>query len=99
MVMLFMNEHVRSQLLQHGEVVTFRRRRHREGGDWATDRRCGKKICSIEVEFLCEVNKVEDLAPYVEKSGFPHLWDWVAAIRKFIDEDKFRGYLYHVKKN
>jgi hypothetical protein len=98
MVMLFMDEHARNQLLMKGEVVTFRRYAHKEGRDWATDKRRGKKICDVEVKLVGEVEKAEDLIPYVDKSGFKNLWDWVAAIRKFIGKGQFKGYLYHVKK-
>jgi|CryGeyStandDraft_6_1057127.scaffolds.fasta_scaffold318686_1 hypothetical protein len=98
MVMLFMDENARKQLLEKGEVVTFRQYAHGEGRDWATDRRRGKKICDIDVKLLGEVNKIADLSPYVDKSGFISLWDWVVAIRKFIGKGEFKGYLFHVKK-
>lgn len=96
--MLFMDENVRKQLLEHGEVVTFRKYLHNEGRDWATDKRRGKKLCDIEVKLIGEINNPSELIPYLEKSGFQHLWDWVAAIRKFIGKDKIQGYLYHVKR-
>jgi hypothetical protein len=98
MVMLFMDEHARSRLLLRGEVVTFRRYRHKEGFDWATDRRRGRKLCNINVKFLCEVCGVESLKPYVEECGFQSLWEWVAAIRRFVGEGEVRGYLYRVEK-
>jgi hypothetical protein len=98
MVMLFINEHARKQLLKKGEVVTFRRKQHKEGLDWATDKRGGNKICNIYITCLCKVEKIEDLIPYVSLSGFNSIKDWVSAIRNFIGKSELKGYLYYVKK-
>jgi hypothetical protein len=96
--MIFADENARRQLLKEGEVVTFRQHAHSEGRDWATNRQRGKKICDIEVKLICRVDRFKDLIPYVEKSGFKHIWDWAEAIRKFIGDSEFKGYLYKVTK-
>ena len=52
MVMIFANETVRNFLLDNGIVYTYRKGkelRKQIGIDWATDRRCGKKIADIGV--------------------------------------------------
>jgi hypothetical protein len=40
------------------------------------------------------VDRFKDLIPYVEKSGFKHIWDWAEAI----SDSEFKGYLYKVTK-
>ena len=97
MVMIFANENARTQLLKHGVVVTFRVKKHKEGKDWATDRRCGKKIANINVAYLEIVEGVIPLARNVELSGFLHVWDWVEAIKSFHKLNLVRGYLYKVE--
>jgi hypothetical protein len=97
--MIFANEKARRQLLEKGVVYTFRVHRHTEGRDWATDRRRGKKICDINVEFIKKVDFKEELMPYVDESGFEHRWDWLSAIRRLNPKmKKIEAYLYKVTK-
>ena len=97
--MIFADENARRQLLEKGVVYTFRVHRYAEGRDWATDRRRGKKICDINVEFIKKVDFKEELMPYAEESGFEHVWDWLSAIYKLNPKlKKIEGYLYKVTK-
>lgn len=105
MVIIFSSPKALKQLLEKGEVYTLRthKRKTRRKKDWVTDRRLGKKICDVEVELIAIIKQQSDLIPFVEKSGFEHLWDWVAEIRRLnpkdvaIQADIYAGYLYHVK--
>ena len=99
LVMIFADENARRQLLSKGIVYTFRTHRRTEGRDWVTDRRCGRKICNIEVEFIKKVESKEELMAYVDESGFEHIWDWWSAIRKLNPKmKKIEGYLYKVTR-
>jgi hypothetical protein len=89
MVMIFAVKEAREQLLNKGVVITFRayRENHENLGkkDWATDKRCGKKICDIYVALLenCageNMTSVGDLAPYLPLSGFKCMAEWDEAI-------------------
>jgi len=98
MVMLFVVDNVRNFLLSKGYVYTFRTKKHREGKDWITDKRNGKKICNVEITFVRDINGSVGLMPYVSESGFSNHWDWVMAIQKFYPKMKnIQGYLYRVK--
>ena len=99
MVMLFENEKSRQQLLTKGEVFTFRVKQHKEGKDWATDKRLGKKIADINVVSYGKV-KLEDLdtPSILELSGFANMIGWTTAIIMFnkgIAPES--GYLYYVR--
>jgi hypothetical protein len=70
MVMIFASREAREHLLKKGHVYTFRTKRHKVGRDWATDGRGRPKICNVQVEFVKEVNGVNDLTEFVDGSGF-----------------------------
>jgi hypothetical protein len=96
-VTIFQVKEAREQLLNKGVVITFRayNDRLKLGNDWATDKRCGKKICNIYkslIENCPHENMIEvsDLNPYVPLSGFKSLEDWIDAIHK-IDKDLMWG--------
>jgi hypothetical protein len=97
--MIFTDENARRQLLEKGVVYTFRTHKHKEGRDWATDKRRGKKICDVKVEFVEEIRLPEQLIKYVGESGFEHIWDWLSAIHRLNPKmKKIEGYLYKVTK-
>lgn len=99
MVMLFMNAKVRNFLLLHGFVYTFRRKRHKLGKDWATDKRGGHKICDIYVAEEWHISHVEDLRLFVDGSGFASIEEWIDAIKQFNPKmNRLEGYIYHVRK-
>ncbi|GAH52752.1 unnamed protein product [marine sediment metagenome] len=81
MVMIFAHPQVRDYLLEHGLVYTFRKHhpktadgvRLQTGKDWATDKRCGKKIADIlvtPIEPIDSLNMGQVLTKYVRESGF-----------------------------
>lgn len=96
MVMLFMVKEAREQLLKKGRVFTFRVYAHKTGRDWATDRRCGKKIADINIRFERKVDTAVDLKPYVEYSGFQIWGDWVHVIKSRNKGNLVKGFLYEV---
>jgi hypothetical protein len=99
MVMIFADENARRQLLEKGVVYTLRVRKHKEGRDWITDKRGGRKICDVKVEFVEGIRLSEQLIKYVGESGFEHIWDWCEAIRRLNPKmKKIEGYLYKVTK-
>lgn len=67
---------------------------HKTGRDWATDKRCGKKIADVMIHWTAEINSAEDLVSYANASGFAKVSDWVDAIKQKYPEVK--GYLFHV---
>ena len=98
MVMMFSVDNVREFLLKNGIVFTFRLHKHKTGKDWINKGRGQRKICDVQISLEKEVNEPADLVPYVEYSGFEHLWDWVSEIKKLNPKmNKFHGYLYRVE--
>lgn len=98
MVMMFQVKEAREQLLNKGFVITFRAYKENQKleKDWATDKRCGKKICNIHISLLenClgeNLTEVSYLNPYVPYSGFNSLEDWIQAIHN-IDKDLMWGH-------
>jgi hypothetical protein len=100
MVISFSVGEARKQLLEKGEVYTFRfKRRKRIGKDWANSGRGTKKITDVFIEEIGEYNPTAELKPYVQKSGFKNLWDWQDAIIELseINHAAIReGWLYRV---
>jgi len=83
MVMIFASEKARTQLLEEGCVYTVRTRPHREGFDWATDKRGSKKICDIHIQLraqlaLCDLENT--LPRYLHGSGFASVREWIDEI-------------------
>ena len=70
--------------------------------DWATDHRFGKKLCDVTVQNEIEVVNSRDLEPYVGRSGFEDIHDWVNEIRRLnyplpeLGTDEVKGWLYLV---
>lgn len=95
MVMIFQVQEAREQLLKKGLVFTFRKHLRKTGKDWATDKRCGKKIADINVRYVERIDFPSELDPYAGESGFQSLEDWLKAIRKKYPEE-LSGFLYHV---
>jgi hypothetical protein len=100
MVMIFENPKARQQLLSKGIVYTFRKHEHVTGKDWATDRRCGKKICDINIELVKKITDADELLPYVSESGFKDFTEWLLTIQSLNPKMReIRGYLYKVTKS
>lgn len=79
---LFLNEYARTQLVEHGEVVTFRGDRT-TGSTWWTDEygTCKNGDCIVE-----HVDEAEPTAAALEEfqslSGFPTTAAWIDAIEE-----------------
>jgi hypothetical protein len=109
MVIIFASEKARKQLLKKGFVWTFRvhRRKLQTQGaprrvsfDWATDHRCGKKLCDVSIQNETEINHWDELAKFVDASGFETVNDWIAEIitRNHGRPTNAQGWLYLVSK-
>ena len=104
--MIFQSPKALKHLLKTGEVYSFRvhRRKSRRKNDWVTDKRGGKKICDVKVEYRGKVGWVGDLVSRVKESGFNSIEEWVDEIKRLnpkdvaVQADIICGYLYHVKK-
>lgn len=98
MVMIFENEKARNQLLQKGEVFTWRKKKRQRNfaEDWATHKRGGTKIATIRVCYFGEVLPGE-LGEFVDRSGFESLQEWIDVILKMNKGIGGFGHLYHVR--
>jgi len=98
MVMSFQNQQVLNFLLSNGFVYTFRKKQKAHvGKDWINAGRGLPKIADVSVYFVRKIRKAEELIPYVEHSGFGHLWDWLSAIKELNPNmEKVEGFLYRV---
>lgn len=96
---IFADEIARSQLLEHGEVVTFRKSERTTGKTWWRESRLGTKEGDVTVEEIGVVNPshVSDLKPYQELSGFESVQDWQKAIINLNGNLPNRGHLYRVQ--
>ena len=110
MVIIFQNRQVREYLLEHGKVYTYRKgfeRRKRVGRDWATDRRCGKKIADVDImvvssrisreNILEALSQGDDDGPFYGQSGLSTVETWVQTIKDLNrGEVPEYGWLYRV---
>lgn len=95
---IFANETARSQLVDEGEVVTFRARQRTTGDTWWRKSRTGPKQGDVTVEHITPVR--EGQIPFqpdelIEKSGFDSPADWEHAIYEENGEYP-DGHLYRV---
>ncbi len=116
MVIIFAHEKVREYLLKHGLIYTFRKYhkktadgiRPQIGKDWATDKRCGKKIADVEItamEPIDALNMGQVLSKYARESGFylghgrvdDAVSEWARAINSFNPRDPTAGWIYKVE--
>ena len=106
MVMIFQSPKALKHLLEQGDVHTFRthERKSCRKNDWITDKRGGKKICNVTIEFVTVINKITALSSYVTRSGFDNLTGWLNEIKRLnpngipTQASIISGYLYHVTK-
>ena len=103
MVIIFQNRQVREYLLEHGKVYTYRKgfeKRRRIGRDWATDRRCGKKIADVDIRVVSSIsreNLLGALSPFYGQSGLGTVENWIQAIKDLNrGEVPEYGWLYRV---
>lgn len=81
---IFSNETARQQLVDHGEVITFRTDERTTGDTWWRASRTGEKRGDVVVEKLRVVDPRDpfDLTPAVDLSGFPSVLKWQSAIEQ-----------------
>lgn len=97
MVMQFSVVKVRTFLLEHLYVYTFRvRKRKHVGKDWASTGRGKPKFAEIYINFVKPITDLsEELPYYVSRSGFNSLKEWIDVIAK-INPVYVTGFLYRV---
>lgn len=92
---IFANETARGQLVNHGEVVTFRKSQRTTGKTWWRESRLGEKKGDVLVEEIGEAHPIgPDLRPHWELSGFDSVPEWQDAIRSVNGSMPDKGYLY-----
>jgi len=92
---IFANETARGQLVNHGEVVTFRKSQRTTGKTWWRESRLGEKKGDVLVEEIGSRPPLgSELFPYVELSGFDSVGDWQDAIESVNGCMPESGYLY-----
>lgn len=116
MVMIFAHGKVRAYLLEHSLVYTYRKYHSKTqdgihpqiGEDWATDKRCGKKIADIFItpmELIDGLNMEHVLTKYARDSGFylghgrvvDSVYKWTQAINSLNPDEPTRGWIYQVE--
>jgi hypothetical protein len=104
MVIIFSHPKARNYLLTHGLVYTIRKnlRKHVQCKDWMTDKRTGKKICTVWVDDPLELDTVDEhcLPEYfVRNSGFDSMTEWLKAMQRLNQGKMLKsGWLYRVVK-
>lgn len=96
---VFSNETARSQLVEHGFVVTFRTSDRTTGETWWRESRTGPKRGDVEVSKLraVDANNPEWFEGYERYSGFEDAAAWRDAISS-IHGELPEGFLYGVRK-
>lgn len=90
----------REQLLEHGAVVTFRKRDRTTGETWWRESRTGAKRgdCTVEkIEAVAFGETRQPLFDHVELSGFASIGAWLAAIGALHGGVPDRGWLFRVR--
>ena len=95
---IFVDETARTQLLDEGEVVTFRASERTTGKTWWRRERTGPKCGDVVVEEVGEFDprNLDELEPYGPLSGFKSAREWQFAINSLNDGLEI-GYLYRVR--
>lgn len=95
---IFANHTARNQLVDEGEVVTFRSNPRTTGDTWWRESRLGPKEGDVRVTKIAEVDPMntETIAEYCELSGFGSVEDWQNAIQSINGTTPNSGYLYRV---
>lgn len=96
---IFANETARQQLVEEGEVITFRKNTRTTGETWWRESRTGPKRGDVLVEWekdVCPHGTGMALDPYVELSGFNSVHHWQQAIRAENGGMPAEGELYRV---
>lgn len=91
------NDTAREQLVDEGEVVSFRQSDRTTGETWWRRSRTGEKCGDVLVEKIgqCDPSDLDQLEPYGPLSGFGSAREWQAAISA-VHGDLADGFLYRV---
>jgi hypothetical protein len=93
---IFSNPIARQQLVEHGEVVTFRTGSRTTGETWWRKSSTGEKEGEVTIEEVAECEPYDEaLRPYWKKSGFDSVMHWQEAIRDY-HGGLPEGHLYRV---
>lgn len=96
---IFADETARTQLIEEGEVVTFRTSERTTGETWWRKSRTGEKLGDVTVEllenFVLAAPNSTELIQYTNLSGFENTEAWVEAIDE-LNDDVEGGRLYRV---
>jgi len=97
---IFADNTARAQLLDEGEVVTFRRSRRTTGDTWWRESRLGPKQGDVVVEEIQPVDPRDrmTLQEYRDLSGFDSVKTWQRAMKKLNGSLPETGYLYRVRR-
>lgn len=95
---IFTNPTARRQLINEGQVVTFRSNLRTTGDTWWRESRLGPKEGNVKVTKIRDVDPTdtESLAKYSELSGFESVKQWQKAIRSINGTTPQSGHLYKV---
>ncbi|WP_306061343.1 hypothetical protein [Natronococcus wangiae] len=98
---IFANQIARNQLIEHGEVVTFRKSQRTTGDTWWRESRLGPKQGDVLVEEIGRVDprEVADLDQYLGLSGFESVSAWQTAMKDLNGSLPAQGYLYKVTQS
>jgi len=71
-------------LLTNGFVYTLRKNKKKVGKDWITDKRGGKKIENVYIDFIKEITEenINELEKYVRYSGFSSVKEWLEEAKR-----------------
>ena len=95
---IFSDTTARKQLLNEGEVVTFRKSPRTTGNTWWRESRLGPKQGDVIVEEIRDVDPADRtaLTEYQELSGFESVDGWQNAIARLNGSLPSQGWLYKV---
>lgn len=96
MVMIFQSEKALRFLLEKGYVYTFRVKPHKDGRDWITNKRGGRKIADVVIDCWDRVYDLKELKFYVDKSGFASYEEWLKEILRLNGFLPKEGWLFRV---
>ena len=95
---IFADETARQQLVEEGEVITFRKSQRTTGDTWWRTSRTGPKEGDVTVSEIGEVSpRIGNLEEYRDLSGFPTEEHWVIAIEDLNGGLPDTGYLYRAE--
>ena len=94
---VFADEDARRQLVEEGDVVTFRTSKRTTGDTWWRESRTGPKQgdCRVELEGPVDPSDKSILMPYYREAGFESVEAWQDAIEE-LNGELSDGYLYRV---